>query len=171
MCQYLDKLGHTEVCWACVFTPWNFSRSVALKYLDCFWIEYSYAAQPCIFWKNLSGIKTTKFKPVLHKLCWAFSEPKESNIFIAGATFILARFYCTVRHLLRKPRKQTRDTNQNKTSSIWHSQNYNTKKRKVAEKSTSTKSCKTAAHAVMPVFWCSSFQGCQFGCCLSAYLS
>ena len=74
--QYSDQLGHTEVCWACVFTPWKFSRSVSLKYLDYFWIKYSYAAQPCIFWKNLSGIKTTKLKPVLHKLSWAFRNRK-----------------------------------------------------------------------------------------------
>ena len=49
--------------------------------------------------------------------------------------------------------------------------NLQTKKRKEAEKTTSTKSCKTAAHVVMPVFWCSSFPGCQSCCFLSAYLS
>ena len=101
----------------------------------------------------------------------AFSEPKESKIFIAGATITLARFHSTIRYLLRKPEEKTRDTNRNKTSSIWHLQSCKQKKWKVAEKPTSTKSCKTATHAVMPVFWCSSFQGCQSCCFLSAYLS
>ena len=58
-----------------------FFRSVSLKYLDSFWIKYSYAAQPCIFWKNLSGIKTTKFKPVHHELSWAILQTERIQYF------------------------------------------------------------------------------------------